>query len=157
MALKSGSMIWVLDCKQSEVVVLRSTGQILFISLICKVTRKVKHPGKPVFNKIVRWFSSSQGFSLLSWFQCRDMWAKQKLVSEERFYHCSVWYPASHHEAVRCWPGPSADWQVTHTPAGCWRFWQHRTEPSANCGRLSSFVISQVASVCLRLNVCLVS
>lgn len=125
---------------------------------ICEVTLKVWHRVKSVFNEMGRWVSSAEGFSLLSWCQRTEMWAEagagiwSALLSLQRAIFSKATVGPS-----CCGPGPSADWQVTHAPAGCWRFWQRHTEPSANCGRLSSFVMSQVATVCLRLNVRLIS
>lgn len=118
---------------------------------ICEVTLQVCHPLKDMVKGWEGEFHQRKGS--VSCLSASTQRCGQKQGSEVHCCHCSVRYSARNGEAVRCGPGPGADWQVTHAPAWCWRFWQRPTEPSANCGRLWSFVISQVAPVCLRLNV----
>lgn len=49
-------------------------------------------------------------------------------------------------QAFRVWPQPSTNWQVTNTSPGCFGFWQPCTNPSANCGWLAWFIITQLSS-----------
>lgn len=62
---------------------------------------------------------------------------------------CGLWYCmmlSPDCQAFHVWPQPSTNWQVTNTWPGCFEFWQHCTNPSANGGWLSWFIITPLSS-----------